>query len=229
MNFRNALTALMLLSGITAQAWAADFSYNYLELKGDYSGTKNISEGATEDADGNSFAFTSSHEISDSWYVRGGYSKEDKSFGNNVAGTQISLATEQIFFELGLGHRLSLNEQTDLYAEVLALDTEVQHDIPVVTEGERGPPQVAKELRILDGRGYGASLGTRRWLGERFDLEANIRGVHIVNETEVTLACSGRVHAGQNVALGILVSHGWSTDDNFNNILKAAVSLRFLF
>ena len=49
MKLSSALTVLTLLLGITVEVCVADFSYNYLELKGDYSGTKNVSHGWSTD------------------------------------------------------------------------------------------------------------------------------------------------------------------------------------
>ena len=73
--------------------------------------------GAVENADGTSFGLRGSFAIFDSWYLTGGYLKERKSFGNDVAGTKLGLDTDQTFLDVGAGYHWKLAGRTGLYAE----------------------------------------------------------------------------------------------------------------
>ncbi len=66
----------------------AEFSYDYLEFRGDMSLTDNTARGAVGDADGRLVGVAFSAGIGDAFYVTGGFSLEDKSFENEIASAR---------------------------------------------------------------------------------------------------------------------------------------------
>ena len=148
MKFSGKLAVGIVVSGLAVAAHAREFNYSYFELVADASDTDNTHEFAVEDAEGTLFGFRGSFEIFDSWYVEVGYSREKKEgfvTECDVGGIErrclerdspergipikLVLDSDQTFLEFGIGYHLKIAEQTDLYAEVFALDTEVEHDI----------------------------------------------------------------------------------------------------
>jgi len=243
---KNAAAAAVLIFASASGAGAADLSYSYLEVTGDISRTDNTSLGAIENADGRFLGVKASYEVAESWHVKGGYSQEHKSFGNEVLGrdfqrTDIELKTDQIFFEIGGGHHWTISERTDLYVEALAMRTRVDHDIPKMIEpetGAGGPPGGAggppprfegTRVSVLKDWGYGINAGARHRISESVEMEGRVGVVDIVNERETIVAAGGRYHMEGALALGMFVSYSRSTDRNFDNIRKLGVSLRYQF
>jgi len=239
MKFFGTLVILMLLSGLAAAVHAADFSYTYVEFVGDMSTTDNISEGAVEDGDGTSYAVRGSFEIFDSLYARVGYSREKKTFANDVIGTMLSLDSDQTFLDLGAGFHVKTGEQTSLHGEVFVLDTEVDHTVPQITPGMRGPPQVSTRVSVIEGQGIGLGGGVRHRIGERYELESRFSIARIglddlphrdvPNQTQTTIAVGGKVHVNRQVSIGAFASYSRNTDPNFDDIRKIGISLRYQF
>ena len=229
MKWYGVVTGLVLWSGLSGGLQAADFSYRYFEISGDVSATDNTSMGAAGDADGSFAALRASYEFAGVWHLRAGYSRESKSFANDVADTRLTLHTDQRFLEFGAGYHHEVSERTDVYAEALVLDTRVDHDLPVITPSMRGPPTVSKRVGVLEGQGFGVGLGTRYWIAEGYELEGRVGIVDILSEKEVTVAVGGRMHSSRNFALGAHVSFSKSSDANFDNIRKLGLSLRYQF
>ncbi len=225
--------------GASSGVLAADFDYTWIEVQVDGSKTKNTSTGAVEDADGTSFGLRGSLAISDSWYLTGGYLKERKGFGNDVAGTKLDLDTDQTFLDFGAGYHWKLADRTDLYAEASVLDSKVRHDLPVVSvrpSPRGGPPVpvVSKRVGTLDGRGPALALGVRHWADDELELEARIGAVRFVHknsrtvrETQKGISAAARYHLSGALAVGSFLSFFRSNDPNFDNIWKFGLSLRF--
>ena len=225
MRFLGMLAGLVVLSGLAVKVHGADFSHSYLELVADTSSTDNTARGAVEDAGGRLFALRGALELSDSWYVKVGYSREHKSFSNEIMGTMLDLDSDQTFLELGLGYHREMGEATDLHAEVFVLDTEVDHDVPDFTPATRGLPQVSTRVSIINGAGIGSGVGVRHRIGERYEVEGRFSLARIDldigdDQTETTLAVGGRTHVTPNVSIGAFVSYSRNTDANFDNIRK---------
>ncbi len=255
-----AVTATLVI--LALPAWA-DFSYNYVELQGDLSRTDNTARGAIGDADGSLFGVEAAFEVTDSLYLKGGISVEDKSFRNEIAGVmsnpngpplsfdfgEIDLDTRQFFLSLGAGYRLAVSDSTDVFGELMVKYTEVDHDLPCVEGLEpgkclrvselggffrnlRGPPPrgatVAKIPGLLTDTGYGLRFGLRHGFVERFEIEASLGFVDIVNEQETSASVGLRHLIQDNAAIGVSFTLAQSTDANFDNIRKIGISLRIM-
>ena len=99
---------------------------------GDVSRTDNTARGAIGNADGMSFGAVLSFELSDSLYVRAAASTEDKDFTNDIFSTRTNLDTSQRFIEAGAGFHMEVDPETDIYAELIAMDTRVEHGLPCI-------------------------------------------------------------------------------------------------
>ena len=230
-----------MLAGLPAGANAADFSYSYLEVTADLSKTRNTAAAPLEDdADGRLFGIAGSWQVFGSFYIKGAWSRETKEFGNEVARTPVDLDSRQTVTALGAGYHFDAGEQTSIYAEALAIvDFEVEHSIPLVTPSPFGPPTVTTTRSVIEGNGLGAALGLRHWIGEGVEVEGQLSRIHTsadvlrtggkISDSETMLRIGGHVHAGGGLSIGWFFSYSKHTDDNFDNIRKLGVSLRYHF
>ena len=233
--------ALAILLSLPASSSAAKFSYSYLELTADASKTENTAAAPLEDdAHGQLFGIVGSWEVFDSFYVKGAWSRETKDFRNEVAHTPVDLDSQQTVFALGAGYHFDAGERTSIYAETLAIvDFEVEHRIPIVVPSQSGPPSVSTADSTIDGNGLSAAVGVRRWIGERLELEGQLSRTHTradvvrtggkISDSETMFRIGAHVHAGDRLSVGALFSYSKHTDDNFDNIRKLGVSLRYHF
>ena len=235
------LIVLGSLAGFSTGANAADFSYSYLEVTADLSKTRNTAPAPlADDADGRLFGLAGSWEVFDAFYVKGAWSRETKEFGNEVARTPVDLDSRQTVSTLGAGYHVESGEGTSFYAEALILvDFEVEHSIPLVTPSAFGPPTVTTTQSVIEGNGLGGALGIRYWVSENVELEGQLSRIHTsadvrrtggeISDSETMLRIAAYVHAGGGVSVGGYLSYSKHTDDNFDNIRKLGVSLRYHF
>lgn len=235
------LIAVAILAGLPASAYGADFSYSYLEVTADLSKTRNTAAAPLKnDADGRLIGIAGSWEISDSFYVKVAWSRERKEFGNEVAGTPVNLDSEQTATALGAGYRVRAGERTSVYAEALAIvDFRVEHSVPLVTPAEFGPPAVTTTRSVIEGNGFSAALGVRHWIGKRVELEGQISRIHTfakiprtggkISDAETMLRIGVHAYAFSGLSVGAFLSYSRHTDDNFDDIRKLGVSLRYHF
>ena len=235
------LLALAVFAGLPASSPAAEFSYRYLELVADVSKTENTAAAPLEkDADGRLLGVAGSWEVSDSFYVKGAWSRETKEFGNEVALTPVDLDSKQTALALGAGHHFDAGEKTSIYAELLAIvDFEVDHRIPIVVPSPSGPPFVSTADSTIDGNGFSVAVGVRHWIGETLEIESQLSRTHTradvvrtggrISDSETMLRIGAHVHPGERVSVGAILSFSKHTDDNFDNIRKLGVSLRLHF
>ena len=235
------LLALAILAGLPVSSPAAQFSYSYLELTADTSKTENKAAAPLEkDAHGRLLGLAGSFEVSNSFYVKGAWSREVKEFGNEVVRTPVRLDSEQTVFALGVGYHLDPGERTSIYAEALAIpDFEVEHRIPLVVPSQSGPPSVSTQDSTIDGNGLSAAIGVRHFLGKRLELEGQLSRIHTradvlrtggqISDSETMFRVGAHVHPGDAVSVGAFVSYSRHTDPNFDNIRKLGVSLRYFF
>lgn len=235
------LIVLASLAGLSTGAKAADFSYSYLEVTADLSKTRNTAPAPlTDDADGRLFGLAGSWEIFDAFYVKGAWSRETKEFGNEVARTPVDLDSRQTVSTLGAGYHVETGERTGFYAEALMIvDFEVEHSVPLVTPSAFGPPTVTTTQSVIEGNGFGGALGMRHWATENVELEGQLSRIHTsadvrrtggeISDSETMLRIAAHVHAGGGVSVGGYLSYSKHTDDNFDNIRKLGVSLRYHF
>jgi len=233
--------ALAIFLSLPASSAAAEFSYSYLELMADVSRTENTALAPVEeDAHGQLLGIAASLEVSDSLYLKGAWSRETKDFRNEVAHTPVDLDSKQTVFALGAGYHFDAGERTSLYAEALAIvDFEVEHRIPIVVPSRSGPPTVSTADSTIDGNGFSAAVGVRRWISERLELEGQLSRTHTradvvrtggqISDSETMFRIGAHVHPGERLSVGAFVSYRKHTDDNFDNIRKLGVSLRYHF
>ncbi len=235
--------AAAILAGLPAWAGAGEFSYSYLELTADVSRTRNTADNPVErGADGRLFGIAVSWEAHDSIYLKAAWSRESKDFSNVVLGTALNLDSTQTVTMLGAGYRFDAGARTDLYAEALAIpDFEVDHSIPlvVVTPSPGGPPvtSVGTQDSSIEGKGYGVALGVRHWIDENVELEGQISRIHTsaevprtgrkISDSETMLRLGGHWHVGEGFSTGAFLSFSRHTDDNFDNIRKFGLTLRY--
>ena len=235
---------LLVLAGFLAQpvsTLAAEFSYGYLELMADVSKTENTAAAPLEkDADGRLFGIAASWEVSDSFYLKGAWSRETKEFSNVVARTPVDLESKQTVIALGAGYHFDSSERTSLYAEALAIvDFEVEHRIPIVVPSRSGPPTVSTADSTIDGNGLIAAVGVRHFFGERLELEGQLSRTHTradvvrtggqISDSETMFRVGAHVYPDDGWSVGAFVSYSKHTDDNFDNIRKLGVSVRYHF
>ena len=234
------LFALAVLAGLPASSPAAEFSYSYLELTADVSKTENTASPLEDDAHGQLFGIVGSWEVFDSLYLKGAWSRETKDFRNEVALTPVDLDSQQTEIALGAGYHFDPGERTSIYAEALAIvDLEVEHRIPIVVPSQSGPPSVSTADSSIDGNGLTAAVGVRRWFGERLELEGRLSRTHTradvlrtgetISDAETMFRIGAHLHPADAVSVGAFLSYSKHTDDNFDNIRKLGVSLRFHF
>ena len=234
------LLALAVLAGLPASS-KAEFSYSYLELTADVSKTENTATAPLEDdADGRLFGLVGSWEVFDSFYVKGAWSRETKDFSNEVALTPVDLDSKQTVIDLCAGYHFDAGERTSIYAEALAIvDFEVKHRIPIVVPSQSGPPSVSKADSTIHGNGFSATVGVRHWIGERLEFEGRLSRTHTradvlrtgetISDAETMARIGAHLHPADAVSLGAFFSYSKHTDDNFDNIRKLGVSLRYHF
>ena len=235
------LLVLAVFAGLPATSPAAEFSYSYLELAADVSKTENTAAAPLEkNAHGRLLGVAGSWEVSDSFYVKGAWSRETKEFGNEVANTPVDLDSEQTALALGAGYHFDAGARTSLYAEAFAIvDFEVEHRIPIVVSSPSGPPVVSTVDSTIDGSGFSAAVGARHFLGERLELEGRLSRIHTradvvrtgarISDSETMFRFGAHVRPGDRMSVGAYFSLSKHTDDNFDNIRKLGVSLRFHF
>ena len=233
--------ALAILLSLSASSSAAEFSYSYLELTADVSKTENTAAAPSEDdAHGQLFGIVGSWEVFDSFYVKGAWSRETKDFRNEVAHTPVDLDSQQTVFALGAGYHFDAGERTSIYAEALAIvDFEVEHRIPIVVPSHSGPPSVSKADSTIYGNGFSAAVGVRHWIGERLELEGRLSRTHTradvlrtgetISDAETMFRIGAHLHPADALSVGPFLSYSKHTDDNFDNIRKLGVSLRYHF
>ena len=235
------LVAVAAFAGSLTSSGAAEFSYSYLEAMADLSRTENTADAPLGgDADGRLLGIGGSWEVFDSLYVKGTWSRETKDFRNEVARTPVDLDSEQTMTSLGGGYHWDAGERTSIYAEALAIvDFDVKHRIPIVVPSRSGPPSVSTVESTIDGNGFSAAVGMRHWIAEGLELEGQVSRTHTradvlrtgdeISDSETMFRTGGHVHLGDGWSAGAFFSYSKHTDDNFDNIRKLGISVRYYF
>ena len=235
------LVVLAVSLALPASSRAAEFSYSYLEAMADLSRTENTADAPLGgDADGRLFALGGSWEVSDSLYVKGAWSRETKDFRNEVALTPVDLDSEQTVIALGGGYHRDAGEKTSIYVEALAiLDFDVEHRIPIVVPSRSGPPSVSTVESSIEGNGFSAAVGVRHWIAAGLELEGQLSRTHTradvrrtggeISDSETMFRVGAHVHPDDRWSVGAFFSYSKHTDDNFDNIRKLGVALRYHF
>ena len=85
---------------------------------------------------------------------------------------------------------------------------------------------VRTRVAVLRDTGIGAALGARYALSERTHLEGRIAVRDVHNQTETTLSAIARRALSDRVAIGLFLSIGRSTSDNFDQAAEFGFVLR---
>ena len=134
---------------LAAPALAAELSYNIIQAGYERIETDGTSPGIEPDGDG--FSLGGSFEIGENWFAGAGYSRLGVDFGS---GSDVDVDE----LSIGLGLHAPLNENVDFVATVQYLRREV-------SESAVGP---------IKEDGYGATIGVRGLIGDRFELEGGV-------------------------------------------------------
>ncbi|MEJ2298719.1 MAG: outer membrane beta-barrel protein [Woeseiaceae bacterium] len=160
-------------------SFAADFNYNYfqagyqeIDIDGLFSGF---------DVDGDGYFVGGSIELTDHWFVAGGYSSADFDVG---------LELDQL--SIGAGYHVPLNNNVDFYG---------------LLSFERAEAS-ASGFGSEDENGYGAEIGIRGMIGDRFELNGSLHYVDLGDGADSTGFGTGLLY-------------------NFSNVFAAGLALDF--
>lgn len=125
---------------------AADFSYNYVQAGyQEIDIDDNLFSGF--DVDGDGFVVGGSFELTENWFVAGGYSSADFDFGVDLDELSI-----------GAGYHVPLNNNVDFYGMLSYVRSEVS----------------ASGFGSESENGYAAEIGVRGMIGDRFELNGSL-------------------------------------------------------
>jgi opacity protein-like surface antigen len=149
-NVKRKLFALGLLF-VALPSVAADLSYNYIQGGyQEYDIDDDLFGGF--DVDGDGYFISGSFELTDNWFVAGGYSTADFDFGIDLDELSV-----------GAGYHVPLNNNVDFYG-LLSL---VRAEASVSGFGSE------------DESGYAAEIGIRGMIGDRFELNGSLAYVDL--------------------------------------------------
>jgi len=166
------ILSLFLLALLAAPAMAAEPSYNFVAAGYQSIDIDDVAPGINVDGDG--FGIGGSFELNDSFHVFASYGTADFDFGVDLDELQ-----------LGVGYRMPMSDKADfiisaawVQAEVSALGFSVDDD------------------------GFGASLGVRGYVNEKFELAGNVSYVDFGDGGDDTsVGGAARYHLMPNLAL----------------------------
>jgi len=144
-------------------AFAGDINYNYLELGyQQIDFDEDILPGF--DINGNGYSIAGSFELGESVFIAGGYSQADLDFG--VKADTLSL---------GVGYHVGLSDNVDFYGTLSAVRVEAS----------------ISGFGSEDEDGYGAEIGVRGMIGERFELSGSLGYVDLGDGADGTEVGAG--------------------------------------
>lgn len=243
MNNAGTLATLALVAGVALDSQAEELTFSYFEVTGDLSRTENTAAAPLDDnADGRFFGIEGSWEVMERFYVKGSWSNETKEFSNEVARTPLNLDSEQRTLAFGGGYYQPIGtaKSTSWYGELMYLaDFTVDHLVPLVTPQTFGPPMVTTTDSTIEGNGFSAALGLRRSILENVEIEGQFAWIQTsadisrtgesISDSESMLRAKARWYIGNELSIGAFASFSKHTDNNFDNIQKIGVSLRYDF
>lgn len=162
---RTALTTVLLAMSVTATA--EDFSYTWLQL--------GYSVIDFDSADGDGFNLGGAFEISDEFFLFGGYSQADLDFGIDTQA-----------WNAGFGYRNPIAASTDLFATVSYEYVEV--DVPLFGRS--------------DDSGFGLGVGMRFMPVPAIELNGSINYVD-VGDDDTVLELAGLYNFDPNFSIGL--------------------------
>lgn len=157
-------------------AFADDISYNFVEL-----GYQRISFDDDpvpgSDFDGDGFGIAGSFELGENAFIAGGYSQADFDFG-------VKLDT----LSLGVGYHVGISDNLDFYGMLSAIRVDGS----------------ISGLGSADEDGYGAQIGLRGMIGDRFELSGSLAYVDLGDGADGTEVGAGlQYYVTERFAVGL--------------------------
>lgn len=199
MKIKSLYAVAVLVAAISTPAIAENFSYSYLQVG--YS-TGDVNVGGLK-VDSSGLAFSASAPINDTLYVVGGYANQELSLGN--------LSVDGDSFNIGVGARTSINQNTDLTTTLSYVSTETN------------------VYGLVDkATGYELDFGVRHKVNDSFELLGGFgftsAGSPKINTTSVSIG--GRYKVNNNLSVGAGYSYATNEDADARGIV---VATRFEF
>lgn len=173
--------AILLVCLLPYTAQAKELSYSYIE----------IGAGSTEidvlgiEIEGDTKSISASAEIGDKAYIVVGY-----------ADTELDFEIETNLFRAGLGLHTALSENTDIFADVSFVSSEIKE------------PFFGSE----DDTGTGIDIGIRSLVNDNLELNAGLAHVNVFDESETAFGFGARLYATESVSVGFNYATADDTD-----------------
>lgn len=156
----------LVLTALAAPAFAADISYNFIEV-----GYQEIDiDGGFVggfDIDGDGYGIGGAFELNENWFLGASYSNADFDFGVDY---------DELM--LGVGYHVPISDNADFYGMFSYLTAEASAD----------------GFGSVDEDGYAATIGVRGMVGERFELNGSLAYVDFGSGSDSTAFGAGALY-----------------------------------
>jgi hypothetical protein len=156
----------LVLTVLAAPAFAADISYNFIEV-----GYQEIDiDGGFVggfDIDGDGYGIGGAFELNENWFLGASYSNADFDFGVDY---------DELM--LGVGYHVPISDNADFYGMFSYLTAEASAD----------------GFGSVDEDGYAATIGVRGMVGERFELNGSLAYVDFGSGSDSTAFGAGALY-----------------------------------
>ena len=168
----------LILTVFAAPAFAADISYNFIEVAYQEIDIDGGFFGGF-DVDGDGFGIGGAFELNENWFLGASYSKADFDFGVDY---------DELM--LGVGYHVPISDNADFYGMFSYLTAEASAD----------------GFGSVDEDGYAATIGVRGMVGERFELNGSLAYVDFGNGGDSTAFGAGALYYFTNaIAAGFSI------------------------
>lgn len=181
MKFNKIVTvALSSFFSITAvQLEASEFKYNYVEL--------GVAD-AIDDADP-TFNIAGSFDVASNVNLFASYASTTLESSGDV-----DLDFDR--YDVGIGYHTSVNEKTDMTANVKYIGTEIE-----LTNG-------FSTASLGDGSGYGVGIGVRHKVSDSLEAYGSVDYVDVEEATETSVTAGGRYYFNDKISAGLGYTSG---------------------
>lgn len=188
--------SLLAAATLTAtQAFAASPKWDFVELE--YVQV-NIDDSSLEPS---GLGLTGSKLLSDNVFLTGSYIATT----DDIGGVDIDLDQ----FDLGIGYKYAMSEQTDWYASLSYVSIEAEASAGFASSN-------------IDEDGFGIATGIRSMLTDEIEVGVDVSYVDIDEDDETTVTLEGTYYVTE--AIGLNLGYGISSDANTLNL-----GVRFAF
>ncbi len=158
---------------------AANFNYNYVELK--------VAD-AIDDADPTITA-AGSYDITPNINLIGDYSNTTL---DSINGVDLDFNK----YSIGLGYHTSVNDNTDITANIKYIGTEIE-----LTQG-------FNYQSLGDGSGFGVGMGVRHKVSDKFEANAAVDYMNVEDATDTAVSAGGRYYFSDSISAGVGYTSG---------------------